>query len=179
MDTQRDYIKHYRTDPFSLVLEIRNMKDGWYHIDGVVSAENWQKMCKTAGVAPAGDVVIDAEIEKLPFKMRLMGRVKAKIEQTCIRSLQPLKTALDIQFNEEIFLTEPREGEKADEVLTGDTFDFGYFIKQIIQLDIDPYPVHQDTLNIPKGEFGFSDGLEEEVKMEKNPFSVLKDLKSD
>jgi uncharacterized metal-binding protein YceD (DUF177 family) len=97
----------------------------------------------------------------------------------CIRSLKPFEKKIDIVIDEEIFLTDPREGEEADEILKDDTFDAGDFIKQIIQLNVDPYPIHESTLNVPKGEFGLEDGLKEEVQKEKNPFAVLKDLKSE
>ena len=158
-------------------MDIHNIKDGLYHIDGDIEESSWHKICEEAGVKPLSNIIVDIDLERRSFKICVTGKIQASIEMSCIRSLKAFEKKLDIDINEEIFFSDPREGEEADEVLSGDVFDVGDFIKQIIHLNIDPYPVHESTLNIPNGEFGLSDGLEETIKDEENPFAVLKDLK--
>ena len=177
METTKDYTKRYRQNPLALVLDVHNLRNGLYHVDGDVEKQSWQEVCDVAGVKPVGNIIIDIDIDKLSFKMHITGSITANIEMECIRSLKKFEKQLDINIDEDIFLTDPREGEEADEILTEDSFNVGDFIREIIHLNIDPYPVHESTLNIPKGEFGLSDGLEEEIKTEKNPFAVLKNLK--
>jgi uncharacterized metal-binding protein YceD (DUF177 family) len=179
MDQSKDYTKRYRQNPLTLKLDIHNLRAGLYRINGDVEEESWQKVCETAGIKPAGEVSIDIDMQKYSYKLHLTGTINTNVEMVCIRSLKPFEKKIDIVIDEEIFLTDPREGEEADEILKDDTFDAGDFIKQIIQLNVDPYPIHESTLNVPKGEFGLEDGLKEEVQKEKNPFAVLKDLKSE
>jgi hypothetical protein len=67
------------------------------------------------------------------------------------------------------------------EVLQGSLLDMkDYFIQQII-LHMNAYPIHPAILATKEGEFDIKDGQEKRIqqeKEEKNPFSVLKGLKS-
>lgn len=174
---EKDYLKQYRKDPLALSLDVHNLRNGLYHIEGEGNEAGWQEICDLAKVKPLGKLVVNLDMEKLSYKLKLTGTIIADVEMTCIRTLEPLQKHLDIRVDEEIFLTDPREDEKPDEILQGDMFQVGDFINQIIQLGIEPYPVHESTMSIAKGEFCLSDGMDEKVKEEKNPFSVLKDLK--
>lgn len=177
MTQLKDYTKRYSVDPLTLNIDIHNIKEGLYHINGEANAEKWLKVCKTADIKPLGDVNIDIDMQRFSFKIHLTGTITAQVERTCIRTLKPFKTNININIDEEIFTTKPREDEDPDEILQGSIFDVGDFIEQMVNLNIDPYPIHESTLNVPVGEFGLSDGIEEEVKEQQNPFAVLKDLK--
>lgn len=94
------------------------------------------------------------DLAKRGAKVQVTGRVRAKVGQTCVVSLEPMETEID----ETIDLTfappaagtvlyehgtsEPprKAGEDAPEPLTGNSIDLGAIAAEFLILAIDPYP---------------------------------------
>lgn len=94
------------------------------------------------------------DLAKRGTKVHVTGRVRAKVGQTCVVSLEPMETdideAIDLTFappaagaaSADDGLAEPaRKGaEDAPEPLTGNSIDLGAIAAEFLILAIDPYP---------------------------------------
>lgn len=135
---------------------------------------------------------LTAEIQVARWKkdgVRLRGNVKARLQQACVVTLEPVNSEISEDF-EQIFVPEGSKlarlmtGENAEMVLDpegpdlpetfeGDTIDAGETVAEIVALAIDPYPRKPDAQ--------FSDHIESNPNSPEgkpNPFAVLKDWKN-
>lgn len=94
------------------------------------------------------------DLAKRGAKVQVTGRVRAKVGQTCVVSLEPMETdideAIDLTFappaasavlDEDGTSEPPRKGaEDAPEPLTGNSIDLGAIAAEFLILAIDPYP---------------------------------------
>lgn len=91
------------------------------------------------------------DLTRRGFKVHITGRVRAKVGQTCVVTLEPIESAVD----EEVDLTfappvdgldvesgevELRRDYDPPEPLTGDKIDIGQLATEFLVLGIDPYP---------------------------------------
>lgn len=121
--------------------------------------------------------------------IRVKGRVKAKIVQACVVTLEPVPAEIDEQF-EQIFVPENSklarrpandagemvldpDGPDLPEAFTGDTIDAGEVVTEFAALAIDPYP--------RKSGIEFTGHIEDDGENDKkpSPFAALKDWKKD
>lgn len=172
-----DYLKEYTTDPFTLSLKVQSMKSGIYHVVGDVSAENWQETCTHIGVGDGGSCHIDIELEKASGFLTFKGTIKMQTTRTCVRTLEEFLLEETLGVSDRLCLA-PEKAEELDEVFTEESLDLKEFLTQQIVVEMENYPVHPNTHSAGEGAFDVSDGQESEVADEKNPFSVLKHLKS-
>ncbi len=122
-------------------------------------------------------------VKQIPNKsFKVEGKIKAKITQTCVSTMEPVKKKVTSQFglflrpenpnsvNEDdldlsVLSTELEE--EIDIPATG-KIDMGEVFTQYLALDINPYPRKEGVESTHK---------EFEENSEKNPFDVLKKLK--
>lgn len=118
-------------------------------------------------------------------KIELKAAASTKIVQTCVVSLKPITSKLDVSFrrvygspqvnqnhSEEVVL----DLEQADDLdpIIGGIIEIGEAISEELGLEIDPFP-RADGIEFD--EFGVGPELtQDEVKV-KNPFAALADLK--
>ncbi|WP_028746176.1 YceD family protein [Rhizobium mesoamericanum] len=121
--------------------------------------------------------------------IRIKGRVRATIVQSCVVTLDPVTSAIDESF-EQIFVPENSklarrpandagemvldpDGPDLPESFTGDTIDVGEVVTEFAALAIDPYP--------RKPGVEFPGHIEDAGESDKKPsaFAVLKDWKKD
>jgi uncharacterized metal-binding protein YceD (DUF177 family) len=88
------------------------------------------------------------DLSRSGSKVHVQGRVRAKVGQTCVVTLEPVESGID----EEVDLTfapgaDETEGEvelrpdrDPPEPLTGNTVDLGQLATEFLVLGIDPYP---------------------------------------
>lgn len=108
-----------------------------------------------AGLREVPELTATFDLEKRGNKIHVTGRVKARVGQTCVVSLEPMENTI----NEDVDLTfappvagavvvdedggaEPRRkaAEDAPEPLTGNSIDLGAIAAEFLVLAIDPYP---------------------------------------
>jgi uncharacterized metal-binding protein YceD (DUF177 family) len=175
-----DYVAVYDKDPFAVTFDVDKLKNGTYKIKGQISEELWHKACLQMQVAPKGHCFIESELEKQGGKLTFSGHIQTKMERECTRTLKLFELEEEYDFKEVISLFDKEDSEFM-EVLQGSLLDMkDYFIQQII-LHMNAYPIHPAILATKEGEFDIKDGQEKRIqqeKEEKNPFSVLKGLKS-
>lgn len=121
--------------------------------------------------------------------VRIKGRVKARITQACVVTLDPVASEIDEDF-EQIFVPEGSklarmpttdsgemlldpDGPDLPEMFTGDTIDAGSVVAEFAALAIDPYP--------RKPGIGFEGHIEDtgENDRKPSPFAALKDWKKE
>ncbi|MFT7434001.1 MAG: uncharacterized metal-binding protein YceD (DUF177 family) [Alphaproteobacteria bacterium] len=181
MNETRDYVKVYKKDPFSVSFNVDTMRNGSYLIEGDVTDENWKGACKQINVPEFGKCFIRCIVEKAGNVLNMMGEIKTTMKRTCVRTLKEFPEDEVIKFHERVFIDDRGEDE-ITVVLHGAILEMKEYLVQQIILNMNSYPIHPDTLSCKKGEFDLNDGQEKAIlkeKEEKNPFSVLKDLKSD
>ena len=113
------------------------------------------------------------------------GTVKARMKQTCVRTLDLIETSLDQPFSvrfmdEELFAAyqhEEQQGEIGDhEFLTGESVNLGEIAAQYLSLFVDPYPAGEGAPGEkdPGGQARFQSG---DCRGERaSPFAILKKL---
>jgi len=135
-------------------------------------------LCEVPELSAVFDVI------KSGGTVHVTGRVRARIGQTCVVSLEPMETSVD----EDVDLTfarpapgqvladedggaEPRHqgGENAPEPLTGNSIDLGAIASEFLVLAIDPYPRKEGA--------EFAPPAPEETG--NNPFAALAALKKE
>lgn len=175
-----DYTAVYEKDPFDVSFDVDKLKNGIYKIKGQVSKGLWEKACEQINVPHSGYCKVDANFEKEGDRLVFTGTIQTQMKRECARTLELFDLDETFEFKEEISLFDKEDSEFM-EVLRGSQLDMkDYFIQQII-LHMNPYPIHPATLSAKEGEFDVKDGQEKRIqkeKEEKNPFSVLKGLKS-
>tara|TARA_R110000868_G_scaffold190862_2_gene434964 strand:- start:29995 stop:30552 length:558 start_codon:yes stop_codon:yes gene_type:complete len=180
-NNEADYVAVYKKDPFSITFNVETMKNGSYLVEGVVSPENWTAACQQIDVPDAGKCAARCVIEKRGNVLKLLGEIKTTMRRTCVRILEEFDEDEILKFHEQVFIGESNEDDMT-EVLDGPILDIKEYLIQQIILHMNAYPIHPKTHSDKKGEFQLNDGQEKALikeKEEKNPFSVLKGLKSD
>jgi uncharacterized metal-binding protein YceD (DUF177 family) len=135
---------------------------------------------------------LSAELQIARWKkdgVKIKGRVKAKIVQACVVTLEPVEAELDEPV-EAIFVPEGSrlariaandsgemildpDGPDLPDMFSGDTIDVGVTVTEHAALAIDPYPRKQGA------SFGERIESSEKDDVRPNPFAVLKDWKKD
>lgn len=112
---------------------------------------------------------------------RLKGDIEADAEQSCIVSLEPVRSKIAEPFDVELRQDQPatpEEGEIAilaghdEEDFDGKTIPVGRIVFETFSASLDPYPRKADA------EFSWRDDVAEKSE-NKGPFSPLSKLKSD
>lgn len=172
-----DYINEYTNNPFAVDLKVHSMKAGMYHVVGDVSDSDWEEACERIGVEKGGCCFVDVEIEKRAGFLYFTGNIKMQTKRTCVRTLQEFMLDESFEIEDRLCLA-AEKAEEMDEVYADETLEVKDFLSQQIVLEMENYPVHPSTHSTEAGAFDVEDGQEKEVNEEKNPFSVLKHLKS-
>ena len=122
------------------------------------------------------------------------GRLKARVVQACVVSMEPVTTLIDAAFERlfvegapgsawqgepegvEIYLDSSRED--APDTMTDGFFDLGEAVAEQLALEIPPFPRAEAVVfeEIPTGA-GPKKSRKEAATKEKNPFAALKKLK--
>ncbi len=125
-------------------------------------------------------------------QVRLTGRLKATVTQTCVVSLDPVESTVESTFERiydpaAVVVAEPAAGRGDDDLedelgfdleagdppdpLVGDRIDVGAAVAEELALSLDPYP-RKPGATIPE-----AFGPEDPVKT--SPFAVLRQLRPD
>jgi uncharacterized metal-binding protein YceD (DUF177 family) len=113
--------------------------------------------------------------------IQLTGRISAEVTQSCVVSLEPVKSAIAEDFTLTYSRMHPKAAAEVDldteddppEVLDGDVLDLGEAAVEQLALFIDPYPRAPGAVFSPPR--GAEAGPEKAVA---SPFAVLANLKT-
>lgn len=117
-------------------------------------------------------------------RIRLSGRLKAQLAQTCVVSLEPLEAVIDVPVETEFWpadLIEELEKKSEDTgqadvldwpyAMTDGTIDLGPILYETLATSLDPYPKR------PGASFHWSQEGSEPEPRESGPFAALAKLK--
>ncbi len=122
------------------------------------------------------------------LKVRIDGQLKAEIVQTCVVTLEPFTSQVDIEFDTVFDASASEEDENLEldvdlqdddppEPLVGGTIDLGELVAQSLSLEIDPHPrkpgAKPDLTTVEKLNQGNQAGDGDST----HPFAALQKLK--
>lgn len=115
-------------------------------------------------------------------RLHLSGRLKARLTQTCVVSLDPVETSLDVPVEAEFWpvsliealdqnAEDPSGGFDWPEPIADSRIDFGPLIYESLATALDPYPKREGA------SFEWSQGVEPDRDAGSGPFAALEELK--
>jgi len=148
------------------------------------NAEEKKKLAKRIEAPELVDFEADFEAKKQASGIYLLiGHIRAKLVQTCVRTLQPVSTSIDehfdVTFMDQAVYAEQEGAEEEHEiedieVLTGEEVNLGEIAAQYLCLSIDPFPVSDGAIEEKdlRGKVTLTD--EQSHREKTSPFAVLK-----
>jgi uncharacterized metal-binding protein YceD (DUF177 family) len=137
------------TDQFAHRLPLNQIRDG-ERVDLVADEAERLRIAERLGLRSLERLEAHAQLERKGDFVRLRGRIKAILDQSCVVTGEPVGAHVDEPF-ELIFTPEP-QGSAADEEVElgeadcdvvfhdGSALDLGSAIADTLALSLDPYP---------------------------------------
>jgi len=173
-----------KENPWSVALTVAQIPEHGLHRDIEASATERAAMAALAGLREISSA--HASLDVTPIRdgrVHVVGRVSARIGQTCVVTLDPIDSAID-EVIDLIYAPASQIGELADtiddtegdaeipdppEPIVNGVIDLGRLATDALLLGIDPYPRKPDAVFDPPAA---------PVDPEDHPFAALKALKS-
>lgn len=176
--------------PFSYLVKVGHISANPVEVRLEADARELEALAESWNVLSVDELRADLQINRWKKDgIRVKGRVKAKIVQACVVTLDPVPSEIDEPF-EQIFIPENSklarrpandagemvldpDGPDLPETFEGDTIDAGEVVTEFAALAIDPYP--------RKPGIDFTGHIEDDGAKDKkpSPFAALKDWKKD
>jgi uncharacterized metal-binding protein YceD (DUF177 family) len=138
--------------PWSVPVTVDDIPESGLHIEIDAPAPvREQVLALVEGLSTVHDLATLSgvfDLSRYGSKVHVQGRVRAKVGQTCVVTLEPVENSVD----EKVDLTfapgadetegevELRSDQDPPEPLTGDAIDLGQLATEFLVLGIDPYP---------------------------------------
>ncbi|MDI7861018.1 DUF177 domain-containing protein [Rhizobiaceae bacterium n13] len=176
--------------PFSYLLKVGHISANPVTVRLEADKREREALARLWGVQSVGDLHAELQVNRWKKDgIRMRGRVKARIVQACVVTLEPVESDIDEEIDQ-IFVPEGSklarimtdesgemlldpDGPDLPETFTGDTIDAGVAVAEFAAMAIDPYP--------RKAGAAFADHVEDTGEGDKkpSPFAVLKDWKKE
>ena len=145
-----------------------------------------EALARRFGLVAIHSLEAEAELSGSGAAAAAIGRLRARVIQSCVASAEPVEAEMAEDFNVE-FRPLPTDGRPEEEVELGESeldivfceggaIDLGEAVAQTLLLGLDPYP-RSPTAGAALREAGVKS--EEEARLEASPFAALKALKKD
>jgi hypothetical protein len=173
-----------KENPWSVAVTVAQIPEHGLHRDIEASASERDAMAALAGLREISSAQASLDITPIrDGRVHVVGRVLARIGQTCVVTLDPIDNAIDeaidlifapeSQIRELAESIDDTEGNEAipdpPEPIVGGTIDLGRLATDALFLGINPYPRKPDAVFEPPAA---------PVDPEDHPFAALKVLKS-
>ena len=138
--------------PISRPFPLHRVTPAGLEAEVVASPAEREALAADLGLVAIHDLVGRFRVVGTSERIRVAGRISARIEQTCVVTLDPFPTELDEEVSVEfvspalIGSVAPTPGEEVEadldrpEELTGDRIDLGAITAEFLALALDPYP---------------------------------------
>lgn len=160
-------------DPFDVALSLQNVTLGKYRIVHSVDGKNFETLTNLLGLSNKGECLVDLTVDITMPIVQVVGQISYVLERECGKTLTNFMEKKKIQVSDTFDLNDAEDIEEL-EYFTEKSFSLGAYVQEQMVMGLTPFPQKGKK----KEGVLVSDGLDETVKMEKNPFSVLKQLKS-
>jgi len=168
--------------PLSSFVDLSDLSDAGKQLIIAPNAHDREQLAAWAGVNAIDAFEAHIELGKLsPTRFSYRAQVNADLVQTCVVTLEPVRSRLKFAFSRDLQLVRgmfDHSGERvttemgddaAPEQITDSKYDIAVPVLEEFALAIDPYPRAPGVM--------FEPILEAEGQ-ESNPFAVLKELKN-
>ena len=174
--------KNSDTPPLSRSLRVDEIE---YGVESEIAVTK-NEMAAIAGLLdlePLKDLAFTYRIRPgVSGRLHLIGRLKTRVTQTCVVSLDPLETSLDVPIEAAFWpfslieahkknTEDPAGGFDWPEPIADGKIDFGPLIYESLATALDPYPKREGA------SFEWSQGAESDRDAETGPFAALGALK--
>ena len=135
--------------PWSVRIAVSEVPETGRHFDLVADAQACAAIARLAGVAAVPRLTAGFEVTRHSHGgLRVVGRVSATVEQTCVVTLEPLENpieeSIDLVFTPATHALDMSQIEAplddAPEAMVDGTVDLGALATEFLILGIDPYP---------------------------------------
>lgn len=166
--------KEFSKDLEKLTLDTSTLKDGSYLFHGEMAPSWWHSICKNDFSLPEkGYCKVNLTISVRAPLIEVRGDIEVMYEREDVRSLEKFDQVRVVEVDEQLVM--PGHEIEGALPLDDQMLDMAELVREHVILNFDPHPLKNPN---SRGGFIVSDGLDEELKEEKNPFSALKHLKS-
>ena len=139
-------------DAWRVPVTVDHIPDTGLHREIEASPETCASVAALAGVRAVSEVSAVFDVVREGVNVHVTGRVRARVGQTCVVTLEPLETVVDEPI--ELTFAPPTAAgtpaatgpdraspeEEPPEPLTGSAIDLGAIATEFLILAIDPYP---------------------------------------
>ena len=136
---------------WTVPVAVEDIPDTGLHMEIDVPAEIREAMAKLAGLRELPELSAVFDLVRAGGSVHVSGRVKARVGQTCVVSLEPIENEIDEPIDVEFRpgaetaaaaydLHTLDEGEEPPEPLVDAKVDLGALASEILLLSLDPYP---------------------------------------
>jgi uncharacterized metal-binding protein YceD (DUF177 family) len=173
---------------FSRPVDVESLGMSPVRLDIHADAEERANLARRFGLVELRSLSANVALERdAAGDVSLSGRLKAEVVQTCVVSLEPVHSTIDVRFDrvfspaaepdmesaEEVFLA-PEDDEPAER-LAGGVIDVGEAVAETLGLEIDPFPRAPGAV-FTGAETGRPDAVQHTGKS--GPFAALAKLKT-
>ena len=140
--------------PWSAPVTLDQITDSGLHREIEAPETARAAVARLAGLREVSELSAAFDLSKTGSKVHVSGRVRGRVGQTCVVSLEPMETVIDEPI--ELTFAPPSAGaaaidahgadlhhkaeDEAPEPLTGNSIDLGAIAAEFLMLAIDPYP---------------------------------------
>lgn len=136
---------------WSVPVAVEDIPETGLHVEIEANDAACAALAQTAGLRDLSDLAAAFDLAKEGARVRVSGRVSARVGQTCVVTLEPLENKIEESIDLVFARPAGAEAQKAQETkkgeppepLTGDVIDLGAVASEFLMLGIDPYPRKQ------------------------------------
>jgi uncharacterized metal-binding protein YceD (DUF177 family) len=178
----RDPSRDPQRDPWRALVNVAQIPDGGLHREIEADAPARAVMTEAAGLRDISSLRAAFDLSRRSGRVHVVGRVQAKVGQTCVVTLEPIENQIDEEVDlifapaDEIapqIDADDDGGEAAvaepPEPIENGMIDLGRLATDVLYLAIDPYPRKQGVVFEPQLTA---------VDPEDHPFAALKALQT-
>jgi uncharacterized metal-binding protein YceD (DUF177 family) len=180
----KDLDEHSETSPLLRPLRVIDIDEAVEHKVEATSDEI-AEMVRLLGLVSLDGLKFEYRLRRgVDGRVNLLGKLQAHVAQTCVVSLEPIETDIDIPVEVEFWPQpmlkeiqnepeEPGETGRLDwpELITDGTIDIGPVIYETLGTALDLYPKRADA------KLEWSQAAEDAEALKVGPFAALKQLK--
>src|SRR5487761_2096578 len=158
-----------KADPWSVPITVVQIPDTGLHRDFEADRAAREAMAEAAGLREI--LSAGASLDVTPEsggRVHVTGRVRARIGQTCVVTLDPIENELDEPID--LIFAPPEQIPDLPEPIINGVIDLGRLATDALFLAVDPYPRRPDAVFEPTVEAADPDD---------HPFAALKALQLD
>lgn len=183
-------MKHDEDIPFSYLVKVGHISANPVEVKIAADADECRALARLWEIVDVKSFSAELQIQRWKKDgVRLKGRVRTDIVQSCVVTLDPVETQIDEPIDA-IFVPEGSklarnpvveagemlldpDGPDSPEIFHGDTIDAGVVAAEYAAMAIDPYP-RKEGINFA----GHTESTEADDR-KPSPFAALKDWKKD